>query len=61
MHKSMKRLADAYRANPTIANAIKVRTHNIGYPMAVSVLSAEDGNLVTAAIAHANTSKSEAA
>lgn len=50
----MKKVLDAYRANPTYAKAQKVRAYERSHPMAACMLSKEDADLLADAIHHAN-------
>lgn len=51
----MTKLLAAYRANPTFANARKVRAYERSHPMALVLLTREDADLVADAIHHSNT------
>lgn len=51
----MTKLLTAYRANPTFANARKVRAYERSHSFSVCLLSREDADLVADAIHHANT------
>lgn len=51
----MNKLLATYRANPSFANARKVRAYERAHPFALCLLTREDANLVADAIHHANT------
>lgn len=50
----MTKVLATYRANPTLANAQKVRAYERKHPMAACMLTREDQNLLADAIHHAN-------
>lgn len=50
----MRKLLDAYRTNPTLKNAQKLKAYERAHHMAVCLLTREDAEVVYAAIAHAN-------
>lgn len=49
----MKKLLDAYRADPTLKNAQKIREYNLKHPMAVCMLSVEEHKLLVEVVAYA--------
>ena len=51
----MLKVLAQYRANPTFANARKVRAYERSHPMCMCMLSRDDADLVATAIHHANT------
>lgn len=50
----MSKLLTAYRANPSLKNAQKLRAYERSHPMAVCMLPREDADLLADAIHHAN-------
>lgn len=50
----MTKLITAYRAAPTLKNAIKLRAYERSHPMAVCILTREDADLLADAIHQAN-------
>jgi hypothetical protein len=50
----MTKLLAAYRANPSLANAQKVRAYERKHPFALTLLSRDDADLVADAIHRAN-------
>jgi hypothetical protein len=50
----MNKLLNAYRAAPTMKNAIKLRMYDKMHPMAKCMLSKEDGELLDKALAPGN-------
>lgn len=50
----MTKVLNAYRTNPTLANAQKVRAYERKHPMAACMLTREDADLLADAIHHSN-------
>ena len=50
----MTKVLNIYRANPTLANARKVRAYERSHPMAACLLAREDADLLADAIHHSN-------
>jgi hypothetical protein len=46
----MTKLLNAYRATPTLKNAIKLQMYSKMHPMAVCLLNAEDNGILQAAL-----------
>ena len=50
----MTKLLNAYRAKPTLINALKLREYDRKHPMSRCVMSKEDADLLADAIHHSN-------
>lgn len=50
----MQKLLIAYAADPSVKNAVKLRTYDRAHPMARCMLSVDDADLLADAINHAN-------
>jgi len=50
----MSKLLNAYRANPTLKAAQKLRAYSRAHPMAACMLAPADNDLLADAIHHAN-------
>ena len=50
----MRKLLEAYKVNPSYANAVKLRKYDRAHAMAACLLPKEDGDLLADAIHHAN-------
>jgi hypothetical protein len=50
----MTKLIAAYRAKPTLINALKLREYSRKHPMALCVMAKEDADLLADAIHHSN-------
>lgn len=50
----MRKLLEAYRANPVLKNAQAIRAYDRKHPMAVCMFDVKDGDAIADAIWHAN-------
>lgn len=53
----MMKLINAYRADPSLKNAQKLRAYHRAHPMSCSMLYREESDLLADAIHHANSGK----